>query len=529
MSSIPYQTADGSSPYLKTEAIPAYLNSFTGAHYANTEAVAASNARSPTSPKSPLERLDLMVQSRNVIAGLQGELVRLHGQASAPAYSQSTGHPESFVGRHPYPTERDQQLLVLVENLRAELVRKEQDMRDQVDEHQLVALSAGLNETRCQDLEGQLAQRDVAVAEIKGKVDDLSRTLLGKEEEVRRLREESKAKNTDLEAFLREKEAALHQREVELAARVEEGNHKQLHIDKLEHEAKSHRHQAGEGEALIRHLQQELEQSKASAMKLEEDHAVAVDKATKQAEIDRRKVAGLEDEVAKARRLFSEMSAAKHLFQSDLEDELNEGREEIERMRLVVQEANIACATAESRAKAKAEEAEAAQQELSGLRETLMSRLSDAAHKAAQMIEEVEESAARRIAEIEEQLNARMEDMDLMDEQHAHLLALRPTPASQFTVKKLLKQVKAMEKEVTALRSSVSERKIGSDTEPEGSDDTEDEEKPKKTKKTTTKKVTRPSKLATSRPPTPGSGRSTPRSAKASGKANASPGSRLAR
>ena len=55
-------------------------------------------------------------------------------------------------------------------------------------------------------------------------------------------------------------------------------------------------------------------------------------------------------------------------------------------------------------------------------------------------------------------LEQRLGDLDHLDGMAQQLLALKPNPTSQFNVKKLLKQVKAMEKEVSLLRSSVSER-----------------------------------------------------------------------
>jgi len=52
--------------------------------------------------------------------------------------------------------------------------------------------------------------------------------------------------------------------------------------------------------------------------------------------------------------------------------------------------------------------------------------------------------------------------MDALEDMAGSLNALKPTPVSKFSVKNLLKQVKAMEKEVQLLRGSVSARVKGS-------------------------------------------------------------------
>ena len=69
-----------------------------------------------------------------------------------------------------------------------------------------------------------------------------------------------------------------------------------------------------------------------------------------------------------------------------------------------------------------------------------------------------------------------MEQMNEIEESYRSILALKPTPVSKFSVQNLLKQVKAMEKEVQSLREAASAKEDAK---------TDDEGKKKKAKGST--------------------------------------------
>jgi len=197
------------------------------------------------------------------------------------------------------------------------------------------------------------------------------------------------------------------------------------------------------------------------------------------------------------RQLLAEMSTNQQTFQADLEAELQQAHHECIEAATARNEEKQARMAAEVVANDHTRENTKMHKEVAFMQETLVTRLSDAAHKAAQMIEEVEDAAVARLAMVEEKMDAKLEDVAHLEEVAQQLLAMKPSPASQFTVKKLLKQVRAMEKEVTSLRSAVGVRKAA-----EMSDDSDGEERPRRatsTAKGSGSKSTASSKRTTSK------------------------------
>ena len=95
-----------------------------------------SQQQSPPSaslPDAKDKNLELLLQAKDVIGSLQKEVVRLKGQSAAPAYAPSIGTPERY-SSNSYPSSRDNQLLALIENLRSEVTRKEQERLDAVND-----------------------------------------------------------------------------------------------------------------------------------------------------------------------------------------------------------------------------------------------------------------------------------------------------------------------------------------------------------------------------------------------------------
>lgn len=315
-----------------------------------------------------------------------------------------------------------------------------------------------------------IVEREASIAELQDRLKAQAgkRGLTAAEKAALAEHESLTLKMGNLETYLREVETAMRRSEGRLDTTTKEREGLKAKVARLEKELGEEKAERMEDEQRMKfameggvnELQEELARTRATA--------------AKDAEMATKRRRMLEEEVAKSKTLLAEMGRNQEKFQLDLEAELQEAHRARAAAVGAAEHAEMNAAHAERDATQARRDMEKMEKELAFLRETLVTRLSEAGKKAALMIEEVEEAAALRVAEMEETLQVQMDRMRELDEMANTLQALKPTPVSKFSVKNLLKQVKAMEKEVQLLRGSVSERQRGTNT------DESDDEKPKK-------------------------------------------------